>query len=263
MNEPVYREIVWEFFATFEFDSVLCRYDPEHVSVSFRLGGEPRMMYLLELGWRVGLYSEEQSSIRDDEFVIGGTAVKKVRDLKVRLAHRCIATTISGRKESTHRITTIDLFFLYCIYAEGVTCNIPYWLARYLKRVKDKDLTCGSMFVTWVARSFGLLTNAMVDDLRVEPRAHVGEEDEVEESANEEAGGSADMYQNMTREECSNWMYDHTVRHFQYLSTRDNLDPHLQIDLFPGREADYPPYGYTGHTGYDYRFGSAPPGGSK
>ncbi|GKA43316.1 hypothetical protein Tco_0736040, partial [Tanacetum coccineum] len=70
--------------------------------------------------------------IGDDEFFIGGTAVKKVRDPRVRLAHRCIATTISGRKESTHRITAIDLFFLRCIYAKGVTCNIPYWLARYL-----------------------------------------------------------------------------------------------------------------------------------
>nr|GEV93809.1 hypothetical protein [Tanacetum cinerariifolium] len=150
-----------------------------------------------------------------------------LRDLRVRLAHHCIATTILGRKDSTHRITAIDLFFLYCIYAEGVTCNIPYWLAWYLKGVKDKNLTCGGMFVTRIARFFGLLSNAMVEALSVEPRAYVfkkksliamkvlsdlgrgvhcclttrqvGKEDEVEESANEEAGGSVDMYQNMTR----------------------------------------------------------------
>ncbi|GJV57870.1 zinc finger, CCHC-type containing protein [Tanacetum coccineum] len=48
------------------------------------------------------------------------------------------------------------------------------------------------------------------------------------------------------QEERANWMYDHTVRQFQHLSTRDNLDPHLQIDLFPGRKADYPPFGYHG-----------------
>ncbi|GKA48128.1 hypothetical protein Tco_0741086 [Tanacetum coccineum] len=50
-------------------------------------------------------------------------------------------------------------------------------------------------------------------------------------------------------------MYDHTVREFQYLSTRDNLEPQLQIDPFPGREADYHPYGYHGHMppGYAYR----------
>ena len=31
------------------------------------------------------------------------------------------------------------------------------------------------------------------------------------------------------------WMYDHTVRHMQHLSTRDRIEPHLQIDPFPGR----------------------------
>ena len=57
------------------------------------------------------------------------------------------------------------------------------------------------------------------------------------------------------QDERANWMYNYTVRQFQYLSTRDNLDPHLQIDLFPGREDDYPSYGYTGHMppGYEYR----------
>ncbi|GKD04641.1 hypothetical protein Tco_1179615 [Tanacetum coccineum] len=40
----------------------------------------------------------------------------------------------------------MDLFFLYCIYEEEVTCNIPYWLAWYFK--KDKDVICRGMFVT-------------------------------------------------------------------------------------------------------------------
>ncbi|GJZ63116.1 hypothetical protein Tco_0619537 [Tanacetum coccineum] len=31
------------------------------------------------------------------------------------------------------------------------------------------------------------------------------------------------------------------------MSARDNLEPYLQIDPFPGFEADYPPYGYHGH----------------
>ncbi|GJT25329.1 hypothetical protein Tco_0895266 [Tanacetum coccineum] len=258
MNEPVYRELVWEFFASFEFDSSPCRYNSTHVGVSFWLGGETKTMSLLELGWRIGLYSEEESrldgirrrlnkgetvraeiltmgfwpSIGDGEFVMGGTAVKKVRDLKVRLAHRYIAITISGRKESTHRITTNDLFFLYCIYGEGVTCNIPYWLTQYLKSVRDKDLTCGGMFVTRIARSFRLLTSFMVDALNVEPKAHilkkkslismnvvmdlgkgaccwlatrqVKEYDEVEEVSNEEVGGSTEVYRNMSR---GDWLY--------------------------------------------------------
>ncbi|GJX14296.1 hypothetical protein Tco_0206054 [Tanacetum coccineum] len=39
------------------------------------------------------------------------------------------------------------------------------------------------------------------------------------------------------------------------MSTRDNLEPHLHINPFPGFEADYPLYGYHGHMppGYAYR----------
>ncbi|GJS35845.1 hypothetical protein Tco_0534227 [Tanacetum coccineum] len=42
-------------------------------------------------------------------------------------------------------------------------------------------------------------------------------------------------------------MYEHTIRQFQQLSTRDNLEPHLQIDPFPGFKANYTPYRYQGH----------------
>ncbi|GKD61284.1 hypothetical protein Tco_1298793, partial [Tanacetum coccineum] len=81
-------------------------HDPEHVGVSFRLEGELKTMSLLELGWRVGLYSKEQSrlaitrsglrrsetvkaedvlmgflpTIGDGEFCVGGMAVKKVEE---------------------------------------------------------------------------------------------------------------------------------------------------------------------------------------
>ncbi|GJW94251.1 hypothetical protein Tco_0173923 [Tanacetum coccineum] len=129
----------------FSFESTACRYDPEHKGIKFRLGGEARKISLLELGWRVGLYFENRSredntlsgfcraetikanhvllgfwpSIRDGEFVVRGTSVKEVRDPRVRLAYLCIATTISGQKDSTQRITEIDLFYLYCIYALG------------------------------------------------------------------------------------------------------------------------------------------------
>ncbi|GKA51995.1 zinc finger, CCHC-type containing protein [Tanacetum coccineum] len=62
------------------------------------------------------------------------------------------------------------------------------------------------------------------------------------EGGNEGAGGSADIYRNMST---GDW---------QHMSTRDNLEPHLQIDPFPEFEADYPPYGHHGHMppGYTY-----------
>ncbi|GKF51551.1 hypothetical protein Tco_0148018 [Tanacetum coccineum] len=146
--------------------------------------------------------------------------------------------------------------------------------AKYMNGIREKSLICGGMFVTRIVRSF-----------------RVGEEDEEDDEAvkaaggnagNEGVGGSVDMYRNMSQgdwqvrqaqwmdqqdehwgrfntwmgqqEERANWMYDHTICQFQYMSTRDDLDPHLQIDPFPRREADYPPYGYTGHMppGYEY-----------
>ncbi|GJR95389.1 hypothetical protein Tco_0267563 [Tanacetum coccineum] len=231
INENVYRELVREFFASFEFNSSPCRYDPNHLGVRFRLGGEQREISLLELGWRVGLYSERQSresatlsglrkgvtvkanhllgfwpTFGDGGFNIGNTKVTAIRDPKVKLAHCCITTTIAGRKESTHRVTEIDLFYLYCIYSEGVICNIPYWLAK-------------------------LLTNEMMGTLSVEPSPHVfkkksfismgvvmkqhnracfwpasREVEEEDDDANEAVGGDAgnegargsdDMYHNM------------------------------------------------------------------
>ncbi|GJX66044.1 hypothetical protein Tco_0300387 [Tanacetum coccineum] len=122
-------------------------YEPEHKGVKFRLGGEERKISLLELGWRLGLYSENQ--YKED-------------------------STLSGQKDSTQRITEIDLFYLYCIYALGVGCNIPYWLTKYLKGVRDKNFIYGGMFVTRIARSFGLLTAEIVDVLSVEPPAYWG-----------------------------------------------------------------------------------------
>ncbi|GJS11510.1 hypothetical protein Tco_0368306 [Tanacetum coccineum] len=127
----------------------------------FGVRGETRTISLLEFGWRVGLYDEEVASHEDtvrtlrsvvtvrkkeywrpfwptignDRFIVGSTIVSSIRDPRVRLAHRCLTTTISVCGSSTHRITALDIFYLYCIYFVGVVCNIPFWLARYLKKV--------------------------------------------------------------------------------------------------------------------------------
>ncbi|GJY16473.1 hypothetical protein Tco_0386895 [Tanacetum coccineum] len=163
ISERVYRELFREFFASIEFESTACRYDPEYKGVKFRAETVKANHVLLGF-W---------PSIRDGEFFVGGTSMNEVRDPNVRLAHRCIATTISGRKDSTQRIIEIDLFYLYYIYAPWVVCNIPYGLTKYLKGVRDKNFICGGMFVTRIARSFGLLTAEIVDVLSVEPPVHI------------------------------------------------------------------------------------------
>ncbi|GJR06159.1 hypothetical protein Tco_0529143 [Tanacetum coccineum] len=134
--------------------------------VRFRLGGEQKEISLLELGWRISLYSERQS--RES-----ATLMTAIRDPRVKLAHRCIAMTIVGRNESTHKVIEIDLFYLYCIYSDEVVYNIPYWLAKYMVGMREKILICEGMFVTRITRSYGLLTNEMMGALSVEPSLYV------------------------------------------------------------------------------------------
>ncbi|GJS22177.1 hypothetical protein Tco_0450809 [Tanacetum coccineum] len=220
-----------EFFALFEFDATPCRYDPIHKGVTFRLGGIEREMPFLEFGWSVGLFSERES--RDVATLSGNKKAKSIRNPRIKLAHRCIMMTITGRKETTNRVTEINLFYLYCIFEEGVVCNIPYWLAKYLKSVRDKSVIFGGMFVTKIARYFGLLTNELVSVLNRKPPPHVyrktslikmgvimklhegeccwpdtrevvgegGGDDEEgdEEVGNKGIGGSADIYRNMSQ----------------------------------------------------------------
>ncbi|GJX90374.1 hypothetical protein Tco_0343700 [Tanacetum coccineum] len=169
INEPIFCELTYKFIASFEFDATPCRYEPLHKGVTFRLGGVERENSLLELGWRIGSYSERESrdvailsglrnaetvnatylthsfwpSISDGGYDVRNTKAKSIRNPRIMLAHHCITMTITGRKETTHRVTEIDLFYLYCIFEEGIVCNIRYWLAKYLKSMGDKSVIYG------------------------------------------------------------------------------------------------------------------------
>ncbi|GJU52708.1 reverse transcriptase domain-containing protein [Tanacetum coccineum] len=258
INKPIFRELVREFFASFEFGSSPCRYDSLVKGVTFRLGGVESEISLLKFGWRVGLYSKRESkevatlsglrgaltvnsnrlnhllwpSIGDGMYNVGNTKAKSIRDPRIRLAHCCIMMTITGRKETTNRVIEIDLFHLYCIFGEGIVCNIPYLLTKYLKGVREKSMIFRGMFVTKIARSFGFLTEEMVSVLSREPPPYVyrktslikmgfimelyegvccwpstrgvveegegDDEDRDEEGGNGGAGGSADVYRNMS-----------------------------------------------------------------
>ncbi|GJT71518.1 hypothetical protein Tco_1030804 [Tanacetum coccineum] len=77
------------------------------------LGGEQRSLSLVEFRWDEHRLLEFCPMIGDDEFTTRSMVARMIRDPRVRLAHSCIATTISGRRDSTQRITLIDLFFIY------------------------------------------------------------------------------------------------------------------------------------------------------
>ena len=190
----MYDELVREFLATYHLDVGTARNDVGATSVYFRLGGENRSCSILELGWRLGLYNQHEATqgvfmatlshgenikndmrsaqfwptIGDGLYANGVTGASAIRDPRVKLAHRCISFTISGRDSSQHRITFFDLFFLYTIYSEDVFCNIPFWVASFLQGEigeKDNDLIYGGMFITKLARSYRVLTPEIRDYL--------------------------------------------------------------------------------------------------
>ncbi|GJT32165.1 hypothetical protein Tco_0922584 [Tanacetum coccineum] len=108
------------------------------------------------------------------------------RNPRIRLAHRFLTMTITGRKETTHRVIEIDLFYLYCIFGDGIVCNIPYWLAKYLKSVKEKSVIFGGI---WPATR------------EVTGEGGGNDEESDREGGNEGIGGSADIYRNMSQED--------------------------------------------------------------
>jgi hypothetical protein len=72
-----------------------------------------------------------------------------IRDPMIRLAHICITYSFSGRHGTTHRVTASYLFYLYTMFS-----------ADYLKTSvweRDSDKIYGGMFVTRLARSYGIL----------------------------------------------------------------------------------------------------------
>ncbi|GKE70988.1 hypothetical protein Tco_1529060, partial [Tanacetum coccineum] len=122
-------------------------YDLEHLGISFKLRGELRTLSLLDFGWRVGLYSQD-------------------------LARE------NSTKSGLHK---------------AVTMKAEHLLMEFWPTIRDEEFVVGGTSVKKI------LTGELMDALSVEPR--VKEDDEVEEATAEGAGGSFDVYQNMSRDD--------------------------------------------------------------
>lgn len=134
-------------------------------TIYFRLGGEIRSCSVTEFGWRIGLYTRKEAieggfmqrllhgeTVRNEMRCatfwpnIGNgvytstTRAASIRDPMIRLAHRCITYSLSGRHGTTHRVTTSDLFYLYTIFSADVYCNIPFWVASYRRPVLGRGI---------------------------------------------------------------------------------------------------------------------------
>nr|GFA12802.1 hypothetical protein [Tanacetum cinerariifolium]GFA12811.1 hypothetical protein [Tanacetum cinerariifolium] len=79
-NENVYRELVHEFFALFEFDASFCRQSRDIATLSgLRKGAIVKANHFLLGFW---------PTIGDEGFNVGNTKVVAIRDPRVKLAHR-------------------------------------------------------------------------------------------------------------------------------------------------------------------------------
>ncbi|GJW70646.1 hypothetical protein Tco_0127563 [Tanacetum coccineum] len=112
--------------------------------------------------YRIGI-----SSTRD--FLGTTTSYTLIRDLILRLYHRLIACSIAGRSQAPEKVTVTDLFYLRGLDVGSV--NIPYLLARYLRRFatrrKSGALISGGQFVAQLAEHFGLLIEERLQGLMI------------------------------------------------------------------------------------------------
>ncbi|GKC25592.1 hypothetical protein Tco_1027742 [Tanacetum coccineum] len=92
-----------------------------------------------------------------------------IRDPVLRICHRMMAHSIAGRIQAPKKVTVTNLFYLRRMDVGSI--NIPYLLARYLRRLaagrKNGALISGGQFVARLAKHFGLLTEERLQGLTV------------------------------------------------------------------------------------------------
>ncbi|GKB67053.1 hypothetical protein Tco_0928465 [Tanacetum coccineum] len=105
----------------------------------------------------------------DGDFLGPLPSYSLIRDLMLRLCHRMMAHSIAGRSQAPKKVIVTDLFYLRGLDVGPV--NIPYLLARYLRRFAARGKSgahiFGGQFVGRLAQHFGLLTTEILGGLIV------------------------------------------------------------------------------------------------
>ncbi|GJZ60205.1 hypothetical protein Tco_0616021 [Tanacetum coccineum] len=86
--------------------------------------------------------------LTDGDFLGPPPSYTLIRDPVLRLCHRMMAHSIAGRSQAPEKVTVTALFYLRGLDVGLV--NIPYLLARYLKRFAARE-RAGRIFLAWVA----------------------------------------------------------------------------------------------------------------
>ncbi|GKE33526.1 hypothetical protein Tco_1452848 [Tanacetum coccineum] len=159
--ERIYSQEIHQvqFFSTLRFREVLLDLDAPD-TIQFQLGRDRRRLswrqFVLALGLHTGeemespgfarYWSESERMIpekgglhdywrgisTDGDFLRPPISYTLIRDPMLRLCHRMMAHNIAGRSQAPEKVTVTDLFYLRGLDVGSV--NIPYLLARYLRR---------------------------------------------------------------------------------------------------------------------------------
>ncbi|GJW38255.1 hypothetical protein Tco_0064100 [Tanacetum coccineum] len=191
---PLVWELILEFLSTLRFGEVLLDLDAPG-TIQFQLGGARRRLswrkFILALGLHIReemespnfarYWSESERMIlgkgdlheywrdilTDGDFLGPPLYYTLIRDSVLRLCHRMIAHSIAKWSQAPEKVTVTDLF-----YQRGLDVglvNIPYLLARYLRRFaarrKSVAYIFGGQFVARLAEHFGLLTAEILKGL--------------------------------------------------------------------------------------------------
>ncbi|GKE10810.1 hypothetical protein Tco_1414361 [Tanacetum coccineum] len=127
-------------------------------TIQFKLGRAKRRLswrqFILALGLHTGEEMESPSFARDPV---------------LRLCHMMTAHSIAGRSQAPEKVTVTNLFYLRGL--DVGSFNIPYLLARYLRRFaagrKSGAHISGGQFVARLVEHFGLLTDEILRGLTV------------------------------------------------------------------------------------------------
>ncbi|KAL8199516.1 hypothetical protein R6Q57_013084 [Mikania cordata] len=195
---PTYRLITVEFLSTFRYrahQAAVREQEDEELrpDIEFSLCGQHMDMSIERCAVHLGIYYEPETvrdaftqgltqgedgvmrawwaQIYDTPFTGHRLRATTIRDPLICYIHRCIVTTISGRRQSQEWVTTTDLFYLHSLMT-GRPCNLAWCFALYYSSFYHRQ-ECGTLwggaFVTHSAHTRGMVD--LLQDLpTIEPR---------------------------------------------------------------------------------------------
>ncbi|GKB02727.1 hypothetical protein Tco_0830816 [Tanacetum coccineum] len=158
---PLVGELILEFLSTLRFRE-------RQFILALGLHTEEEMESL-SFARKEDLHDYWRDISTDGDFLGPPPPYTLIRDPVLRLCHRMMAHSIAGRSQAPEKVIVTDLFYLRGLDVGSV--NIPYLLARYLRRFavgrKSGAHIFGGKFVARLAEHFGLLTAEILGRLTI------------------------------------------------------------------------------------------------